>query len=599
MKHHNIFTKSKTACNWISITIFHFLVTIIFTFPSIALLKSHFIGGPGGDKFQFIWNFWWVKYSLFDLNKLPLFCDMQYYPTGVSLALHDNSYFWSFLSIPFQLFLDPGMILNIFLLLCFPLNGLAFYHLGNEITGDHRGALTGSLIFAYCPYLIGRFHVCHIQYTGVFLIPLFLLELWRYSQFFKTVNIIKAGIYFSLTSLISYYYGAALALITIVFFIYMSLFSKKRRIEMLSLKRFFRQALIVSLLILVILSPFITPALLQLKRGDYPLIKEPFNTIEENSGDLVSYIIPDTTLALWKGWGLSPRLSGWAGNFNNSIFGNLLEKSVYSGWVSLLAVILAIFSQSIRKEAWPWLVLSLSFWIISLGPTLFINGKPYLNNCLPYRFLAMIPLFDIMRAPTRFVFFITLGSGMLVAIVIERVRKNLTIRVFRIITIFIILFILAEFLPVSTYVTPKNILISRFYHDIQKDQDKGSVLNIPVDFTGATGGGDIFVYAQTIHQKPIIGGYVSREPGYALGTLYRYPFLKAISRDPHDKAHGLSLTAEGFKNMEDTLKDLDIGYVILQKALLTFDEFTKVIKWIEPGLGRPIFEDEWLRAYRF
>jgi len=179
MRFKDIFPKNKLITDWASIILLHITLTFIITYPTLLYFHSYHIGGPRGDKFQFIWNFWWTKFSITDLHQLPFFCDFQYYPTGVSLALHDTSYFWAFLSIPLQFFLDPEIILNIFLVLCFPLNGLAFYHLAKVVTGDHRGAIAGSLIFAYCPYLIGRFHVCHIQYLGIFLIPLFLLELWR------------------------------------------------------------------------------------------------------------------------------------------------------------------------------------------------------------------------------------------------------------------------------------------------------------------------------------------------------------------------------------------------------------------------------------
>ena len=136
----NILKIDKTKYHWISTFILHLIITFIITFPSLILFHSHYIGGPRGDKFQFIWNFWWMKYSIFDLHRLPFYCNMQYHPTGVSLALHDMTYFWSTLSIPFQTFFERGIILNIFLILCFPLNGMAFYHLAKEITKDHRGA---------------------------------------------------------------------------------------------------------------------------------------------------------------------------------------------------------------------------------------------------------------------------------------------------------------------------------------------------------------------------------------------------------------------------------------------------------------------------
>ena len=112
-----------------------------------------------------------------------------------------------------------------------------------------------------------------------------------------------------------------------------------------------------------------------------------------------------------------------------------------------------------------------------------------------------------------------------------------------------------------------------------------------------TGGGDIYIYAQTVHQKPIIGGYVSREPSYTLETLYRSPFLKATTRSSHEESSKLPLTKEGYKDMPRTLELLNTGYVILHKSLLEPEELVRVIKWIEPGIGRPVFEDSWIIIY--
>jgi hypothetical protein len=186
----------RPSDGWLSAIALHTVITVAFTFPFSLRLGSH-VGDAGGDKFQFIWNFWWVKHALLQLHQLPFYCEFQYYPTGVSLALHEVSYFWALLSIPLQWFLAPAVIFNIFLLLCFPLNGLAFYRAVKEIVGHHWGALTGSVVFAYCPYLLGRFQVGHLLYLSVFFIPLFILELVRYHRDARSSSLIKAGIYFS------------------------------------------------------------------------------------------------------------------------------------------------------------------------------------------------------------------------------------------------------------------------------------------------------------------------------------------------------------------------------------------------------------------
>jgi hypothetical protein len=508
------------------------------------------------------------------------------------------AYFWTAVSIPIQYFLDPRIILNLFLIICFPLNGLAFYRLAKEITKDHRGAIAGSLLFAYSPYLIGRFHVCHIQYLGIFFIPLFILELWRYHHSPKTTFLIKAGIYLSLTSLISYYYGVALTLILLSFLLYQTISFKMRWGD----PRYWRKKGIHILIMVVvigsIMSPFVLPTLIQLNRGDYHLREEPRNNLEENSGDLVAYFVPDATIiATWKGWFLFQRGIQWARKINGSLSGNKLEKSVYPGWVSWVAIGMALGLRNFRKQNWPWVLLAMFFWIFTLGPTLFIAGKPYLQGLLPWAIFTKIPVLNIIRGPTRFACFITLGTGMLLAAGIALLKEKSNPLVYKSGTILITIIIVIEFLPLPTSLTANNVFLSRFYDGVREDQGNFSILNIPADFTGASGGGDIYVYTQTIHQKPIIGGHVSREPIYALKTLHESPFLQAVAHqmdkgDPQSLMHSDALT-----DMHETLLSLNVGYIIVHKPLLAKNEFRRVVTLLEKGVGLPVFEDRWIRVY--
>jgi hypothetical protein len=347
-----------------------------------------------------------------------------------------------------------------------------------------------------------------------------------------------------------------------------------------------------------IMSPFVIPTLIQLNRGDYRLKQEPLNNLEENSGDLIAYFVPDATIiATWKGWFLFERGIQWARKINASLSGNKLEKSVYPGWISWITIGMALGLRNFRKQNWPWILLSIFFWIFTLGPTLFVAGKPYLQGLLPWRIFTMIPVLNIIRGPTRFACFITLGTGMLLAAGIALLKEKYNPRVYKTATILITILIIIEFLPLPTSLTANNVFLSRFYRDLQNDQRNFSILNIPTDFTGATGGGDIYVYTQTIHQKPIIGGHVSREPEYALKTLHESAFLQAVAHQM-DKGDPQSPSdSDGISDMPETLRRLNVGYVIVHKSLLAENEFRRVVMLLEQGMGPHVFEDQWIRVY--
>jgi hypothetical protein len=67
---------------------------------------------------------------------------------------------------------------NVVLLLAFPLNGLAAYLLGREVTGSALAGFVGGLAFAFAPY--HSTHLSHIQTVLAFGMPLALLGLHRY-----------------------------------------------------------------------------------------------------------------------------------------------------------------------------------------------------------------------------------------------------------------------------------------------------------------------------------------------------------------------------------------------------------------------------------
>jgi len=570
-------------------------VALLYTFPRPLQITTHFIGSPGGDKFQFIWNFWWVRHALFDLGQLPFFCPVQYYPTGVSLALHDTTYFWSLLSVPLQSVFDPRTILNLFLLGCFPLNAMAFYHLAREVSGSHRGALIGSLLFAFCPYLVGRYYVGHIQYLGVFTIPLFLLEIYRYFQMPRLRHAVYAGIYFCLTALISYYSAAELMLILAACIVYRCIAARGDSVQ---LKTLLFHGLVFGMFCVGVLAIFIVPALLQILQGDYRLAPATARHVVASSADLITYFIPDTTLASWKGWQWSQTAAHWAQGVYDSLNGNILEKSVYAGWTSIIAFAIALVWKPLRRSYWPWVVLAGSFFILSLGPTLHVKGTAYLENLMPYRLVSALPLFDIMRSPSRFAIFITLGGGLVVAGICRQLKQALNYRAYNLVALGLALFVLFEFLPAPAYFTPHHYYRSPYYHRLQIDPGRYSILNIPVDFSETTGRSDIYIYAQTIHAKPIIGGYVSREPHYALETLDTYPILKQMVREPGKPLKFLTAGQGREATLQKMLTELKVGRIILHRALLTPQEQTGLSEQFQSILGAPVFQDQWIIAFK-
>ena len=58
--------------------------TIALTWPIAVSLDESF--ATHADYFSNIWNFWWVRKSLFELGTSPYWTDFLFFPDGISLA---------------------------------------------------------------------------------------------------------------------------------------------------------------------------------------------------------------------------------------------------------------------------------------------------------------------------------------------------------------------------------------------------------------------------------------------------------------------------------------------------------------------------------
>ena len=585
----------KCTYRFFCVVFAHFAITSIMTWPAILHLGDSVFGAARGDKWVYMWNFWWFKYSLFELHTWPLFTSKIYHPTGTSLALHDLNYFWSIISIPLQSFLSLSTILNLFMFLCFVFNGLSFYYFASNITGSKLGAFAGSVLFSYCPYFIGRFTVSHVALLSSFFIPLFFLMIYRYQTEGNKRNLFFAGLFISLTFYCHFYYGAILILIFSLFSLINTLNAFKSNNTIKTFKHFSLTYLLVMLMLL----PITMPIFSQIWQGHYSDDSNirSYEYLEDNSADLKDFFVPDYLIAKWRGYDFIPQGNEIADNLLTDTSGNLLEKTVYPGLTSWLIILLAILIPKLRRTYWPWILLAFCFAVWSLGPTLHFMGKSYFEGLLPLRVLPNIPIFNFLRTPSRFAFFITFSSGLLIAATISEFGKK-NIVAARALALILVAIIVFEFLPSPQNFIPNDIFLSPFYSKMSQDDDNYAVLNIPADFYGARGGGDIFMYAQTIHKKPIVGGYISRTPNYVFTTSEKSNFIKAVEHHEYDQDKQLLLDQEGFYDIDKTLHELNLRYVIAHKTLVNQSEWFRLSYWLDKGLGKPIFEDQWIRVYR-
>ena len=127
-----------------------------------------------GDVYLFLWDLWWLKYSLFVLHTSPYFTPLLYKPVGANLATQTLSPLAGLFSIPLQL-VSLGFAYNVILFISFMLSGFFMYLLAEYLIKNRYAAFIAGLVFEFSPFHIAHALVGHLNWSGIEFIPLFIL----------------------------------------------------------------------------------------------------------------------------------------------------------------------------------------------------------------------------------------------------------------------------------------------------------------------------------------------------------------------------------------------------------------------------------------
>ena len=174
----------------------------------------------------------------------------------------------------------------------------------------------------------------------------------------------------------------------------------------------------------------------------------------------------------------------------------------------IVLAILGIIGKHWRRQAVWWWIIALGFALLAMGPLLQIDGQ-ILNISMPYQLLShFIPAFSITGIPGRFVVMTSLALAILVAYGLTNLIHRLGVNgqqsaVNYGITMVVSLLIILEFLPVPLRLTSTKL--DDFYTQVGADPETYAIHDIKWD-------ANYLLHAQTIHSKPLVGGWLARLP---------------------------------------------------------------------------------------
>jgi hypothetical protein len=497
----------------------YFLVSLIATWPLVIHLRGWVPGW--GDWGQNLWALWWTRQALLNLGQSPFFTDYLFHPEGVTLLFHPLDVSDGLLTIPLYGLFGGDVAYNLIILLSFLLGGWGTYLLALYLTGRRVASFVAGLVFILSPYHLLRIDLGHLNLSTLQWIPFFTLFLFEYVRRGTKHAAVLAVLFLVLNALNSWYYVAYCSMFALVVIFYpfdRPLFSptvnqsggsravsragRPQRRSLLGL-RLARVGLIL-VVSLIILSPLLVPMVRLL--GSTALVGA-HNPLR-HSVDLFSLWVPGPP-STWAGWFEDVWISYAAQNREPGA-------SAYLGYSVLALTILGIFGRRWRPQVLWWLAVAVGATLLALGPRLQIDGQ-LLGISLPYGWLAtLLPLVSITGIPGRLVVITSLALAILATFGLATLtdglltrrpmrlwndRRQKTFAVGLAAVVGVLLFL--EYLAVPLRLSRTEL--DDFYRAIASDAEDFSILDIKWD-------ANFLLHAQTVHGKPLVGGWLARLP---------------------------------------------------------------------------------------
>jgi hypothetical protein len=567
----------------------YFVFAIGMTYPLVTRLTQA-LPGDGVDAWHHYHNLWWIRRALVDLHTNPFFTLDIFYPYGAHLYYHSLLLAPGVIALPVILLFGLTAGYNFVALFSFVAGGYGAYRLALYLlVGLYPEAARPARLAAFVAgtaYSFSAFHFMrllgHLELASLEWLPfyaLYLCQTWRERRWRYPL---LAAVFLSLAMLTALYFGMFLLLFTALFALYHCLADGLRR----SLPALARTSAGVTAFGLV-LSPIFIP---MIRLGpSLGRVADPLFDITRFSADLASFVTPSPLHPLW-----GSRL--WAWYLRLAPEGNAVEAVTFLGFAPL--VLAAWAARPIWARQRFWLTAFSFFTLMALGPSLHVLGQAVTlfgrPVPLPYALFYRLPLADIGRAPSRFAVMSSLclavlaGHGCL--LLLQR-RSPVGSRVLFGLLVGWLLFENAA-LPYPT--TP--VEASPFYARLARDPRPVAVLEVPIpDHPGVY---PRRMFYQTLHGKPVYGGYLSRGlpplpfsgvPGFGqFKTLS--PEMSDVIRYPEGDLPAISLQA---------LALFDAGYVVIDKTLLDpaqLDRAREIARQLF-GEAAAVYEDATTLAY--
>ena len=536
------------------------LLAFLLTWPLAAHLTSHIPGETtwAFDESTFIWNMWWLKFSLLNLQQTPLVSTYTFFPLGINLTTYTFNLFHAAFGLPLQLAFSLPLANNLTLLFSYISSAygmflLSLYLLGqpnrpnlqfselaqSPIPIPYLAAFAAGAVYAFPASRMMYAALGHYNFVTSQWFPYYTLFLLKTLRGGSLKTILLAGLFAAFCMYAELTYSVFLIFITLLVFV--GEWFMEGRLKSALLKGL-TSLVLVALFTLIFTAPFVFSVL-----PDFldPAYAEPgWGEGLKLSADLAG-LFTLTPLHPLSGveWVSELRavIEG-ASRFNDA-------NTLFLGYGILALSLLGFVVRRREGRVWLWGVII--FTLLSLGPLLTINGQNRFDLDgievtlpMPFTLLHYLPVINAHRVPNRFGIPLFLCMAVLVGYAVDWLLGRLEIRNKKLeignrwlgFLISIFSFLILLFLLFDQYSVPLPLTDARIpevYYQIGAEPGDFTLMQLPLGWRNSYGtlGAERtqLQYYQAAHHRPILGGNTSRNPAFKFDYYANVPLFAALT----------------------------------------------------------------------
>jgi len=547
------------------ILLLYILATLLMTYPLVLNLGTNWTPTQDSDVFMQLWDINWL--SNFSSNQSLFYTYDLFYPNGLDLSFHSISWTTAGFSTIIAPFIGIISAYNITILWAIFSTAYAAYLFILSLLPSRSAAWLGGLVYSFIPTHILHSNP-HPTLAHLAFIPLITLLMSRALRKNEVWTAVTGALLVALAALTSLYILIFVALTLIPVFLYLAIEQERWR----SLQ-FWK----ITTLFAFLSTLFLAPRL-------YPILQNPSTLSEAIEQKYKANITQTDPLSFITPSHFHPFSNDYIKDTAARFYMNQ-KWPAYLGAIPLILMFIALFKHQNHRMVYLWFSIFIFFVLLSIGPVLRFNGQIYENIILPAHYASKFPPIRTVR-PDYFVLAAAFPLAICSAFGLDVLLIKMKHRWLRIAFVTIISVLLLFEYWNGSYRGQFDI-INPFYKTLAAKSEDFALIDIPMGRQNSK----IYIYQQTVHQRPIVEGLSGRTPEEAYEYIEQNKLLSSWRTNQALDCNLLSNTE--IKEALDQLALDGFQYVIFHRGYRDADAYEGYLQ-----TAVSVYEDDELAVYR-